>query len=146
MAIRHGVASFFATAPWLAASAGCPYQQLRHGIPASKFSRWFSAAVLPASCFRRLSVPAASPWHPGQQQTSFGGEEYSGLASNLAHLGRMRLSPGLGAAAGWQMMLQVEQGGQPLTSERRVHLPPEERCFQRSRELFRTDRGRPCPS
>ena len=41
-----------------AAFAGCPYQQLRHGIP-------------------------------GQQQTSFGGEEYSGLASNLAHLGRI---------------------------------------------------------
>ena len=47
--------------------------------------------------------------------------KYSGLASNLAHLGRMRLSPGLGAAARWQMMLQVEQGGQQLTSERRVH-------------------------
>ena len=26
---------------------------------------------------------------PGQQQTSSGGEEYSGLASNLAHLGRI---------------------------------------------------------
>ena len=47
--------------------------------------------------------------------------KYSGLASNLAHLGRMRLSPGQGAAARWQMILQVEQGGQQLTSERRVH-------------------------
>ena len=29
------------------------------------------------------------PRRPGQQQTSSGGEEYSGLASNLAHLGRI---------------------------------------------------------
>ncbi|MGM9721277.1 MAG: hypothetical protein ACI3YW_01445 [Candidatus Egerieousia sp.] len=29
------------------------------------------------------------PQRPGQQQTSFGGEKYSGLASNLAHLGRI---------------------------------------------------------
>ena len=47
--------------------------------------------------------------------------KYSGLASNLAHLGRMKLSPGQGAAAGWQMMLQVEHGGQQLTSESPVH-------------------------
>ena len=33
--------------------------------------------------------PAALPRLPCQQQTSFGGEEYSGLASNLAHLGRI---------------------------------------------------------
>ena len=31
----------------------------------------------------------APPRRPGQQQTSFGGENYSGLASNLAHLGRI---------------------------------------------------------
>ena len=31
----------------------------------------------------------APPRCPGQQQTSFGGEKYSGLASNLAHLGRI---------------------------------------------------------
>ena len=42
MALRHGVASFFATAPRLTASACCPYQQFRHGAPASKFSRWHS--------------------------------------------------------------------------------------------------------
>ena len=30
--------------------------------------------------------PAALPRRPCQHQTSFGGEEYSGLASNLAHL------------------------------------------------------------
>ena len=35
---------------------------------------------------------------PGQQQTSFGGEKYYGLASNLAHLGRIRLSSGLGGS------------------------------------------------
>ena len=37
---------------------------------------------------RRLSQ-GAPPRRPGQQQTSFGGEKYSGLASNLAHLGRI---------------------------------------------------------
>ena len=37
---------------------------------------------------RRLSQ-GASPQRPGQQQTSSGGEKYSGLASNLAHLGRI---------------------------------------------------------
>ena len=47
--------------------------------------------------------------------------KYSGLASNLVHLGRMRLQPGRGAAARWQMMLQVEHGGQQLTSESPVH-------------------------
>ena len=52
-------------------------------------SRWLSAAVPLASCFRRLPVPAAPPRRPGQQQTSSGGEKYSGLASNLAHLGRI---------------------------------------------------------
>ena len=39
--------------------------------------------------------------------------KYSGLASNLAHLGRMKLSPGQGAAAGWQMMLPEESGTLP---------------------------------
>ena len=43
----------------------------------------------PASCFRWLPVLAAPPRRPGQQQTSSGREEYSGLASNLAHLGRI---------------------------------------------------------
>ena len=47
---------------------------LRCSVPASSSSvtapqpatasRWLSAAVLPASCFRRLSVPAVPPWHP----------------------------------------------------------------------------------
>ena len=39
--------------------------------------------------------------------------KYFGLASNLAHLGRMRLSPGQGAAAGWQMMLPAGSGTLP---------------------------------
>ena len=46
-----------------------------------------------ACCFpssRWISLAAASlPQRPGQQQTSSGREEYSGLASNLAHLGRI---------------------------------------------------------
>ena len=33
--------------------------------------------------------PGDPPRHPCQQQTSFGGEKYCGLASNLAHLGRI---------------------------------------------------------
>ena len=54
-------------------------------------SRWHSATVprpaaLPRrACLQHLSCHGA----PCQQQTSFGGEEYSGLASNLAHLGRI---------------------------------------------------------
>ena len=51
-------------------------QQLRHSAPASNSA----AAPLPAT---------ALPRRPRQQQTSFGGEKYSGLASNLAHLGRI---------------------------------------------------------
>ena len=38
---------------------------------------------------QQLSPDGFPPQRPGQQQTSFGGEEYSGLASNLAHLGRI---------------------------------------------------------
>ena len=53
---------------------------LRRPRPAAS-SRWlFAAAPLPAT---------TPPRRPGQPQTSFGGEEYSGLASNLAHLGRI---------------------------------------------------------
>ena len=56
-------------------------QQLRHGAAAAADSRWLSAtAPRPAT---------APPQRPGQQQTSFGGEKSSGLASNLAHLGRI---------------------------------------------------------
>ena len=58
-----------------------------------------TAASLPAVLCADGSLPAtASPQRPCQQQTSSGREKYSGLASNLAHLGRMRLSPGLGSS------------------------------------------------
>ena len=65
-------------------------------LPAAS-SRWLSATVPPSSSPWH-SRPAAPPWHflpavplrrPCQQQTSSGGEKYSGLASNLAHLGRI---------------------------------------------------------
>ena len=52
-------------------------QQLCHGVPASISS---ATASPPAT---------APPRRSGQQQTSSGGEKYSGLASNLAHLGRI---------------------------------------------------------
>ena len=71
-----------ATAPrpaasrWRSATAH-GQQHLRNGAPASSTS-----ATVPR--------PAAPPpLRPGQQQTSPGGEKYSGLASNLAHLGRI---------------------------------------------------------
>ena len=54
--------------------------------PARTASRWSSAAI--------PRPETAPPQRPAQQQTSSGGEKYSGLASNLEHLGRMRLSPG----------------------------------------------------
>ena len=38
---------------------------------------------------RRRLLPGDPPRRPGQQQTSSGGEKYCGLASNLAHLGRI---------------------------------------------------------
>ena len=48
------------------------------------------AMALPANSSATAPRPAtAPPQRPGQQQTSSGGEEYSGLASNLAHLGRI---------------------------------------------------------
>ena len=90
-------------------------QQLCHGAPASNnsvtapppatalsrrpqpavSSRWRSAtAPRPATSSRWRSATAplpstALPRRPCQQQTSSGGEEYSGLASNLAHLCRI---------------------------------------------------------
>ena len=60
------------------------------GAPASLSAK----APLPATASRWLFVAApqpatTSPRRPCQQQTSSGGEKYSGLASNLAHLGRI---------------------------------------------------------
>ena len=66
-------ATLFATAPWLVSPPRRPGQQ------------HFPDGALPR---RRLSQ-GAPPRRPGQQQTSFGGEKYSGLASNLTHLGRI---------------------------------------------------------
>ena len=56
-------------------------QQLPDGAPPRRTASSASATV---------PRPAAPPpLRPGQQQTSSGGEKYSGLASNLAHLGRI---------------------------------------------------------
>ena len=71
MALRHSASASRhpAKAPWLVSSS--------------------AAAPWPVSSSAAAPVPAASPQRSGQQQTSFGGEKYSGLASNLAHLGRI---------------------------------------------------------
>ena len=96
MDLRYAAASISATAPPLCSHSSTapplssrsateprpatppqrPCQHLRHSAPASNSA----AAPLPAT---------ALPRRPRQQQTSFGGEKYSGLASNLAHLGRI---------------------------------------------------------
>ena len=66
-----------ATAPPLCSRSATGHgQQLRHSAPASN-----SAAAPPPA--------TALPRRPRQQQTSSGREKYSGLASNLAHLGRI---------------------------------------------------------
>ena len=58
-----------------------PGQHLPDGAPPRRTASSASATV---------PRPAAPPpLRPGQQQTSPGGEKYSGLASNLAHLGRI---------------------------------------------------------
>ena len=98
MDLRYAAASISATAPPLCShSSTAPplssrsateprpatppqrpcQQQLCHGVSASNSS---ATAPLPAT---------ALPRRPRQQQTSSGGEKYSGLASNLAHLGRI---------------------------------------------------------
>ena len=84
-----------ATEPRPATPPQRPCQQLRRSAPVSNSA----AAPLPATALPRrpassisatASQPAtALPRRPSQQQTSSGGEEYSGLASNLAHLGRI---------------------------------------------------------
>ena len=80
MALHHSAAILFAIALPASISATAPQP--------AKASRWFSATVPPSSSPWH-SRPAAPPRRPAQQQTSSGGEEYSGLASNLAHLGRI---------------------------------------------------------
>ena len=68
---------------------GTPGQQFRCSAPASSIS---GTAPPPATSSRWRSATAPQPARnligtPCQQQTSSGGEEYSGLASNLAYLG-----------------------------------------------------------
>ena len=68
MALCHSAAILFAMALPAISSAAAP-----------------RPAALPRLCLSAVALPR----RPGQQQTSSGGEEYSGLASNLAHLGRI---------------------------------------------------------
>ena len=58
-------------------------------LPAAALSRCPQPAASSRWLFAAAPLPASPPQRPCQQQTSFGGEEYSGLASNLAHLGRI---------------------------------------------------------
>ena len=60
------------------------------GPPIHEGRAWAPTVCLSTSAPR----PASPPKRHCQQQTSFSGEKYCGVASNLAHLGRMRLSPG----------------------------------------------------
>ena len=77
MAIRHSApASFFPMAIRLSAASLLPQRPGQQHFPDGALPRL------------RLSQ-GAPPRRPGQQQTSSGGEKYSGLASNLAHLGRI---------------------------------------------------------
>ena len=97
MALCHGVASFFATALRPAASATAPR-------PTSRSAAAPGQQHLPdGSSLQRPRPAVSSRWSStakprpatsligthGQQQTSSGGEKYSGLASNLAHLGQI---------------------------------------------------------
>ena len=56
-------------------------------VPLSGIPR--PAVALPQRPGQQLIPDGSQPRRPGQQQTSSSGEEYSGLASNLAHLGRI---------------------------------------------------------
>ena len=94
---RAPASSISATAAPLASSIFL--RALRLSAPAS------SSATAPPLCSRSATAPrpasppqrpcqqhlpdGAPPRRPCQQQTSSGGEEYSGLASNLAHLGQI---------------------------------------------------------
>ena len=61
--------------------------ELRHGAPSQQKLRHSAASLQTLRHSALASLSATAP--PCQQQTSSGGEEYSGLASNLAHLGRI---------------------------------------------------------
>ena len=68
-----------------------PGQPLRHSAPAIIFQMALRRGTLASTCPGQQLHLSAWPVFtaPRQQQTSFGGEKYSGLASNLAHLGRI---------------------------------------------------------
>ena len=84
------------------ASKFFPIMVFMSSLPTAS-SRWLSASAPPVSSPQRPgqqhfpdgALPrlrlsqGAPPRRPGQQQTSSDGEKYSGLASNLAHLGRI---------------------------------------------------------
>ena len=78
-----------ASSRWLSAAAPRLVCSFAAAPRPATSSRWHSAALLPASSSATAPRPAAPLRRPCQQQTSSGGEEYSGLASNLAHLGRI---------------------------------------------------------
>ena len=77
--------------PMALCHGGASHKALRNGAPASIFPMAIrhSAASLFATAPGQHFPDDASPRRPDQQQTSSGGEKYSGLASNLAHLGRI---------------------------------------------------------
>ena len=85
------------TASSSSATASRASQQLCHGahwqqLPDGSLPRPCQSALVSRQVSSSATVPrpAAAPLRrPGQQQTSSVGEKYSGLASNLAHLGRI---------------------------------------------------------
>ena len=74
----------------------CQKRRYFPGFGSSRAQNRHFCALLSASFFP-MAPPASNKPHLA--------EKISGLASNLAHLGRMWLPPGQGAAAGWQMVL-----------------------------------------
>ena len=81
---------------------------------------------VPASLHWRPGRSAAPLRRPGQQQTSSGGEKYSGLASNLAHLGRICYLAA--AVCGLSQHLLTYMRPSPL-------LPPWNRCSDRRKSI-----------
>ena len=80
------------TTPQVATLCPLPYGCACALRPASAIPVPDSSPARTASRWRSAAMPrpeTAPPQRPGQQQTSSGGEKYSGLASNLAHLGRI---------------------------------------------------------
>ena len=71
--------------------ATAPRQPLRHSAPAIIFQMALRRGALASTCPGQQLHLGAWPVFtaPRQQQTSFGGEKYCGLASNLVHLGRI---------------------------------------------------------